>query len=958
MAPPIALHLARHADSVWTGVIRPWLEADRGNLGRSLVVVPTRGQAHMLKQRCMAEGVALLGVEFLSPGLARKKWLALSGGASPALGRELLLLGLRQLIEQRLEKLSPGEGSWGFWKSLQSDPERALDDFDELLKAGFAARDFPRDALAGIFGDLMEWVSGLGATFAPIQSKEAALKQLSGGDARIQGRVLVLGMTAESWGEFFNVAALVRRMSQISVVLPEPEFRGRGALDEKWIEVWQTLLGVEPVVVAEVSDPEKTCAPVGELWTREGGSGARARVVVGQSRTDEMALVVGEIRAMLSTGAESIGVIFPEADASHRDLVRLLADSKVPFADLIGTEGAPPVDVQAQRALLRFYERGARLDELLALWPLLRAIGLVTQPQSVARDVCERLFDDRQNHSVELAHDRLKASDRAEWKEVLRVVDILLPAWPDELTLSDALTRFERVCEALELESVTGWAALGTFAEHTDELFLREVLVKTLTSFLPAKSPVAQSHGHGGFARVTLTTRRRAEGVAWSHLIFVESNSGGWPRRRESSCWLDDEERIKLNEKGPYSLGVFTGEERSSLEKQGYANLVRDTREEVVFSAALFGDEDTEVALGPNSWLERILWAQGKAEGGLERAFQEMAQTVARTREDSLPEKWLEIWQGRRDPDHGFDEWFLSGDAKVVWPERLAARAIEDGVRDPAELWFSGVLGTRRVAVEPLVRSKAKALGQWSHRMLAATLRPEEILPSGFGEMPAQDAAKEALEQRLAYWRARWPVNCYWDSFHEELATICRELLSQVYAIDAGKYVATEMKLPGSAVLGLDGTKLPVAGRMDLVRSDLPEWRGATVDVFDFKTGGDAKLSVKRMAEHGDSLQLGVYLEAVRSLGVSDGRVWMLKPKEGGGSSMGVSELPMALALLGRLKLMQTTGRYGALTPERSAYGQGGFEWPLACTPVPYATLKTKYAVTFPEPPEEEVSDG
>ena len=67
MSAPPELHLARHADTAWAEVIRPWLERGRGRLGRSLVVVPTRGQAQALKQRCLEENLALLGVEFITP---------------------------------------------------------------------------------------------------------------------------------------------------------------------------------------------------------------------------------------------------------------------------------------------------------------------------------------------------------------------------------------------------------------------------------------------------------------------------------------------------------------------------------------------------------------------------------------------------------------------------------------------------------------------------------------------------------------------------------------------------------------------------------------------------------------------------------------------------------------------------------------------------------------------------
>ena len=305
-------------------MIRPWLQAGQGILARSYVIVPTRGQAHALKQRCLRENLALLGVEFLSPGLARKKWLALAPPERPAMGRELLLLGLRLLIARRLAPLTPAEPDWGFWQSLQSDPGRALDDFDELLKAGFAAEDFPLPALRGIFTELTEWVEGHGFTLAPRVAETAGLKPVPPGATRLGGRVLVSAPGPEMWGEFFNVAAFVRRCDEVTVVLAEPAFRGEGAPDEKWVELWSTLLGVEPQPI-DAPEPAESCEAAGTLWTHEGGSADRVRVMVGRTRGDEMRLVADRIGARLAAGAENIGVVFPAADAAHLHLARLLA---------------------------------------------------------------------------------------------------------------------------------------------------------------------------------------------------------------------------------------------------------------------------------------------------------------------------------------------------------------------------------------------------------------------------------------------------------------------------------------------------------------------------------------------------------------------------------------------------------------------------------------------------------
>ncbi len=951
--PKCEFHLARQADSAWREVIRPWLAGPAAALRRDWVIVPTRGQAHALKLRCVREGLPLLGVEFLTPGLARQKWTALAPPPAPALGRELLLFGLRALIEQRLAPLASDDPAWGFWKSLQSDPGRALDDFDSLLLAGFTAADFPLAPLREIFGELAAWVAATGYGLAPAQSLAAGLTPPTADAPRLSGRLLICGLGAESWPEFFSLAALARRSDDLTVVLPEPELRGAKAPDESWVELWSALLGTEPrLSSADESTP--SCAAVGALWTRDGGSAERARLLVGHTRADEMQLVAHELARLLRAGAENIAVIFPRADAAHLRLGHLLEARQIPFNDLLETAGAPAIDAQLQRALLAFYERGARLEELLDLWPLLHALNFVNQPAGAARDVCERVFDETQTHALAANLAPLIASDRDEWREVARVAALLLPTWPTEFTLSDALDRFEAVGAKFHLAPVEAWPALRSLATRETRLLPARVIFATMASFFPDKSPAVAAPGRGRFAPVTLTTRRRAAGVAWSHTIFVESNAGVWPARAEASCWLTDEQRRALNGRSRFSLGLFTGEDHAALEKQSFADLARDTRDQVVFSAALFDEEEPELRLTPNAWVERVLIAQGGT-AGLEAAFTRQAVTAVAPTGGAVPFlPWLEIWRRRRHPAATFDEHFLSGPPAVTRPARLAARLIERGVRDPAELWFGAVLGLQRTGWQPLVRARKKSLGQIAHRLLAGALRGAPV-EGVFRAKPAAGDARANLAAALVALRPQWPRDRYWDSFHAELGELAAVLLEKVYALPAGNFVAVEARLPAAVIPLGAGETLAVTGRMDLVLLDQPSWRGAQVDIVDFKTGADDKLSAGRMAR-GASLQLGIYLAALASAGAAGGRVWLLKPS-GAATSLEMIELPLALASLAQIGRHLASGCYGALTPDRTEFSHG-YEWPLACPPVGHAVLAKKFAATFGAPAEtEETSD-
>ncbi len=949
--PVAALFLSRFAESEWRGIIRPWLEAGSGRLERAIVVAQTRGQTHALKQRCLAEGLPLLGVEFLTPGLSRKKRVQ-----QPGLGRGLQVLVLRTLVEARLSPLADDDPARGFWKSLESDLESALDDFDELIRGGFGPGDFPSAELREVFGEFVSWVARHGYALAPRQDVDAGLDPAPSGLPPVAERLLVLAGGPEGWGEFFGLAALARRCASVTVVVAEPEFRGKGSSGEDWVKIWEAFLGVESETV-DSAEPEDSCAAVGDLWMGNSGSAEQARVILGSTRSDEMERVAAAVDGLLATGADNVAVIFPSAGSANVTLARLLAGRGVVFADLVGSSGAPPVDTAIQRLLADFYASGCRLEELLALWPLLRSLGLAKLPLAQARQACQRLFDEVQAHAIEPHIGRLDAIRGA--AEVARVARLLLPGWPESLPPAEALSRFEAARDRLGLSEPAGWSVLREFCRRVSEPMPSSALLGAIRAFLPEKGPAADAPGKGVFARVTLTTPMRAAGVAWSHVVLVGANSGTWPERREPSCWIGDEARRRLNLGGRFSLGLPTGDDRAALGRRILTSIARDTRDSVTFSAALYSEERPEEPLGPNVWLERVLWEKGLMSGSGARSgpFGILAQGVSTPPAVNVGagDGWLAIWTRRRDPGAKFDEFFLGDPLGRVRPARLSAGEIEAGIKDPACLWFDAVLRVRRVGWGPFPRARRKSMGTWVHRVLASAMRGTPV-SGDFFQFPDRASSEARLTSELESLRARWPDDRYWDSFHGDVGRASRELLARVYELPCLGFAAAEVEVPeGATIPAGQAGRVPVHGRMDLVLSDSAKWPGSSVEIVDFKTGSGPLLSARRMSSTGASLQLGVYLHAVLSM-EARASVWMLKPEEQP-RRIGQEALARASAKLDILGGHLVSGLYGARTPDRGEYVRV-FEWPLACAPIAASILEAKFEATFGAAPAVEAEDA
>ncbi|MBL4576278.1 MAG: hypothetical protein JKY51_09315, partial [Opitutaceae bacterium] len=661
---PYQIFLTQNWDAAWTEVVSPWL-GFKGEWGRSFVVVPTRGQAEGLKTRSALETKAFLGVEFLSPDLVRRKWGSSQKSSEPeAADRRVLVYGLRLILEKRLRSLPQEHFHTGLIRSLLSYPEQVIGDWEALLAAGFDEKSFPLDLLKTVFSELREWCKSVG--IAPgVEVELAAGTDQSGEPAFVADRVLIYGFSAESWVDFFNLAALARRAKEVVVVLPYPEFEGK-PLGEAWINLWQDLLGVEAESLLENEGSD--WGRVAGLWVsihEEGdfSSGVEnVPLLIGQNKKVEMSLVANQVIDWLADGAERIAVVFPSVSEGKRDLLARLQLAEIGYTDLMGDLGSVPLEMSLLRNILKYHKNGHKLEDLWEICCQLRPFNQISLSPGESRRVVEMVFEECFTHSVEDCLNFINNGKSVALKELARVVN-LIGIWPAMLSLADALDRFILVKEALSIEEGSFFiGGLERLAAIDEAIYPLGPVMDLLIEMFPEAVPPAAPSGGKQMSRVVVTTRHRAVANSWSHVLFIGSNAEVWPIHREETFWLPDRVRKNLNENCSYSLGLFLSEDTAFSEKAEYLDICRNTSDGIALSASLHEPGESERQLSPNRWMEQLLLVRARKEASLGRfdlsewsierewISRAVAEDFSKEQSDALGE-WDRIRRSRLDPE-------------------------------------------------------------------------------------------------------------------------------------------------------------------------------------------------------------------------------------------------------------------------------------------------------------------
>jgi hypothetical protein len=570
------------AREAWRQGLRPWLEASGATGGRSTLVVSTRGQVHAIRRLVVEQRIPLAGVDILTPGLAGRKLLAAAGEVRMAAGREVAAFGLAELIRT----IPDAE----LVRSVRSDPNGYWTALTELLAAGFSPGDFPHPDLSVLAGALETWLAGRGFHFSQRIMQDFAL---GGRHAPSLGRRLLLwGLGSEHQSEFMTLAALCRVHAEVGVYLPEPRFVGRTEPEEGWADMWSALLGVEP----EPIPPGDARPP------------SMAHRIAGDA-VDEATWIVEEALRLHVAGAKSVAVVVPGPGVLHDAVAREFKKKGVEHADFVSRSMPGGSDLAVQRGVVGFQARGCRMDDLVALWPLLKGTGSVRVGRAPVRRALDRLFSDNPVHGLGAHVEIIAGSSQGALKEVSRFLEGVGGIWPSLLSAEEALVRFHSACAGLGLEPAVDLSVFEGFSRRCTDRFETSSILAFLGSFL---SEPEGACGGRGFERIVVGTRRRLEGLPWSHVIVGGGHEGGWPEAKETTCWLSDASREELNRRSRFSLGLVTGPEGFRRESASWSRFLGSVTEGVLLTASARDIRDPESPRMANVFLEPLLVRDGE----------------------------------------------------------------------------------------------------------------------------------------------------------------------------------------------------------------------------------------------------------------------------------------------------------------------------------------------------------
>ena len=975
----VSLYISSSFASAWEPVLLPWLERVLPGTWerelRSLVVVPTRGQAHDLKSRLIAKGVSHLGLQVVTPAglnalLARGEPCPPS---EPAHLRLLLAIAASEMENQsnESERLAA--------KAVSRAPAALLRALGRLNTAGWKFEELALPSFAPVVGRFTELLAR--CDFALPGEVDRQRLQDAPRAPRKFSRVLISGFDGAHWPHWLLLRTAVELAEEATIVLEEPR-ENFADVDLGWIGSWEELYGEARRALKPANLGESLFS---EAEMRGGAKTKHFDFLVGTNFSEQAEAITRQcVRYLADEKCTRLGVIFPDSGALPRLVASRLERLEIPhndgFAHIV-----PGIFESAEWQAWLELQRAPRLNSFLRFLNSLHDTGVLSRNlgRSAFEKVLRESYKEALLDDLELLRELCAAhgDEKFQWAaEALRA----LPFLPGRATLAQFLEQTHAAFahlgweqQALEIISVS-----RDWPQRMDLEFSRGLFLRWLQEIAATSGAARSEAGDHPYARVQLLGVAQAQNQDWSHLIFAGWNEGAWPPVAGGEFARTEEIRAfnrsvqQLNKRAArqgrqgeghtsvrenYSLYLGPAEQRAIALRQ-FDALLESASEGVTLAASLLQEDAPERFWNPSESFTE-LYLKTRHEPLTQATLKDLHRATG-FMPTSAPvaidvQQTLHAFNARRDaskPAGEYDFALRSDDAYRPVPP-LSVSDLEHMVSSPAIIWMKRYLGVE--APEDVTNPWAATTGKWVHQWLAAIV--ETPVGKIFSPLPplakidnhvCRAAAERSAALRHLCDSLGKPVPDWWNSGWLNARYLARHLGGKIGNASGWHWIAAELPVGREGAVKItDEVELELHGQIDLVlaQNDASSFAGQKIWIVDYKTGSTRELKSSDLHDNlvkGTTLQLGLYALAMRELGAAEVSVSIISlAVKNVAPQLSVVDLAAHTDIFADLAEMQRTGIFGMKGEIRPAFGYSAV-YPLATLPIDNDILEDKWALT------------
>ena len=984
-----ALLLASSADAAWQGGIARWFEEVAASAWQqarpAVIVVPTRGQVQVLKQRLLASKRASFGLQFVTPAYLRG---LLSAGAESSLPRrEHLRLLLALAAEERLEDKSISEAERLAAISVRRTPDHLLRFLEQLDVAGgeFAQVDLPafrsvvrqfRQHLArskfGTFADADRGMLSDAATARPIFSN-----------------ILIAGFHGAHWPLWHLLRAAIHASAVSTVILQSPRAEAAD-LDQIWIGSWEEEFGEAQQIGAVDED-----VPA-----------ARETLLLAGMDTREQAQAVTAVahQFLANTNCTRLGIVFPTPGALSRLVASLLTQHGIAHYDAMGQLAPGPFEAPDFWAWMEL-QRTPRLHVLLRFLTTLPNEHpiFVNISRAEIRNMLHHALGDiaLDDLAVLTAACRERGARGQLLSDALNAIEFL----PARASFAEFIAATEQAFDKLEWsERWSEIAKQATWAAGLPNEFSRTLFLKWLSEIAVTFRITRDALGAHPYARVQLLTPAQAEDQSWSHLILAGLNEGIWPgiargdflpavqidalnqsvqkiNRRATRVGRQGEGHVAVREGKALFLGA---PQQRQLALAQFSSLLESARFGLALTAGVVQEATPERVANPSEFFSRVYHeVHGEPVG--QATMRALRDTTRRWLDDSglfahrdSPEtrgvlQTRVAYAARRAIERsGEYDFALRTAPNETLP--LSVSEVESMLNSPALVWLKRYLGVE--GEEDSTYAWNATVGKWTHDWLAAITQRARIFTAFPSAAEITERILHAAEekraevQRLSRDVGR-DVPDWWESGWENALCLALTLGRILSTTNDWPWAVSEWRLEEQPIDVGEGQHLLLRGRADLLLAKTPRQptslKVPALWIVDFKTGSKKPLrSSKQMTDEQlqtrvvrqvlkrEALQLGLYAVAAHQLGAENVEVSLLSPLMAKAApQLRLEHFELCGPAFRELARMQITGIFGMHGPIRGSYSIAN-SYPIATLAIDREITEERWEKTHPDLPIDE----